>query len=78
MLSFAEGFIFAMFFLLYALFRILASPLSNLLKTVFTKSHAEGLAVTSFASLCLRTHLLLTFNMHSKWRLILFFLKPFG
>jgi len=55
MLSFVERFICATFSS-YALLRILTSPLSNLLKTVFAKSHAEGLAVTSFASIYLRTH----------------------
>jgi len=43
------------------------------LKTVSAKSHAEGLAVNSFASLRLRTHPLLTFIMSSKCNLILFF-----
>jgi len=32
---------------------------SNLLKTMFAKSHAEDLAVTSFAPICLCTHPLL-------------------
>ena len=57
----------------YTLFRILTSPLSNLWKTVFTKKHVEGSPVSSFASLCLRTHPLLTFIMRSKWHFILFF-----
>jgi len=72
MLSLVEKFICVKFFS-YALFRVLTSRLSNLLKTVFTKSHAEGLAVTYFASLSFRTHPLLTFIMRSKWRLILFY-----
>jgi len=72
MLSFVEKFICATFFS-YALFRILTSPLSNLLKTVFAKIQAEGSPVTSFATLCLRTHPLLTFIMRSKWHSILFF-----
>jgi len=44
------------------------------------KTHAEGLAVNSFASLRLRTHPLLTFIMSSKCNLILFLfsLKSFG
>jgi len=60
-----EGFICATFFS-YALFRILTSPLCNLLKTVVTKIHSKGLAASSFASLCLRTHPLLTLIMRSK------------
>jgi len=71
MLRFAERFICATFFS-YALLRILTSPLSNVLKTLFAKSHAEGLAFTSFASLILRAHPHLTFVIRSKWRLILF------
>jgi len=46
---------------------------------VFTKSHSEGLAVTSFGSLCLRTHPHLTFIMLSKCNMFFlrFFLKSF-
>jgi len=71
MLSLVERFICATFFS-YALFRILTSTRSNHLKTMFTKKHSEHLAVSSFASLCLRIHPLLTFIIRSKWRLILF------
>jgi len=74
MLSFVEKFICATFFS-YAHFRILTSPLSNILKTVFKKSHAEGLGASSFAWLCLRTHPQLTFSMRSKCNLLLFFSK---
>jgi len=38
---------------------------------VFTKKHCKGLAVTSFASPCLRTHPLLTYIMQSQCNLIL-------
>jgi len=38
---------------------------------MFTKTHVEGLAVTSFTSLSLRTHPRLTFCMRSRWHLYL-------
>ena len=50
----------------------LARSLSNLWKTVFTKSFSKGLAATSFASLYLRTHPLLTFIKRSKFKYIFF------
>jgi len=76
MLSLVERFICATFS--YALFRILTSPLSNLLKTAFAKSHAEGLAVTSFASICLRTQPLLSCARSDTLFFFVFFLNHLG
>jgi len=64
MLSLVEKFICATFFS-YTLFRVLTSPLSNLLKTVFTKSHAERLAATSFAPLLQPSHTPTSYLYHA-------------
>jgi len=79
MLSLVENFICAKFYP-YTLFRVLTSPLSILLKTVFTKSHAEGLAATSFASLLQPSHTPTSCLYHALEVILVsfhFFLKSF-